>query len=270
MLLRPLFARLGLLALIVAVPIGARAENDALDRITKAGTIRIAVPDNFPPFGDLGPDMKLHGYDIDTAALLAKALGVKSELIAVSSTDRVPYLTGDKIDLVISSLGKDAERERLIDFSIAYAPFFSGVFGPQRVEIAKPEDLAGKTIAVTRNSIEDTVLTQLAPQTASVKRYDDNAASEIAYLSSQTELIATANSVAAQLLARSPMRKTTFKFLLRNSPCYIGVRKGEPELLARINQIIAAARNDGTLNGISERWLKAPLGDPEQPHSTIK
>ena len=28
---------------------------------------------------------------------------------------------------------------------------------------------------------------------------------------------------------------------------------------------IAAARNDGSLNKISERWLKAPLGDPEHP-----
>jgi polar amino acid transport system substrate-binding protein len=214
--------------------------------------------------------MKLHGYDIDTAALFANAFGVKPELIAVSSTDRIPYLTSDKVDLVISSLGKDADREKLIDFSIAYAPLFSGLFGTERVEIAKPEDLAGKTIAVTRNSIEDTVLTQLAPPTATIKRYADNAAAEIAYLSSQAELIATANSVAAQLLAKSPMRKTAFKFLLRNSPCYIGVRKGEPDLLARVNQIIAAARNDGTLNGISQRWLKAPLGDPEQPSSTVR
>jgi polar amino acid transport system substrate-binding protein len=144
------------------------------------------------------------------------------------------------------------------------------VFGTESLAVTKPEHLAGKTIAVTRNSIEDGALTELAPATATMKRYDDNAATEIAYLSSRADLIATANSVAAQMLARSPMRKTTFKFLLRNSPCYIGVRKGEPDLLARVNQIVAAARKDGTLNGISERWLKAPLGDPEQPGPAVK
>ena len=138
------------------------------------------------------------------------------------------------------------------------------------LEIAKAEDLAGKAIAVTRIKIEDAVLSKLAPPTATIKRYDDNAATEVAYLSSQTELIATANVVAAEILARSPMKKTAIKFLLRNSPCYIGIRKGEPDLLTRVNQIIAAARKDGALDKISEHWLKAPLGDPEQPGSISK
>jgi polar amino acid transport system substrate-binding protein len=250
---------------IIAAPVAATAKDDALDHIIKTGIVRVAVPDNFPPFGDLGPDAKLQGYDIDTAALLANALGVKPDLVAVSSADRIPYLTSGKVDLVISSLGKDAEREKVIDFSIAYAPFFSGVFGPEPLDVAKAEDLASKTIAVTRNTIEDAALTKLAPTTATIKRYDDNAATEIAYLSSQA-----ANVVAAKILPRSPMKKTAIKFLLRNSPCYVGVRKGEPDLLARLNQIIADARKDGALDKISEHWLKAPLGDPEQPGSISK
>ena len=270
MLFKPLLALLGLLVLIMAMPNAAMAENGVLDQINKARIVRIAVPDNFPPFGDLGPDTKLQGYDIDTAALMADALGVNPDLIAVSSTDRIPYLTSGKVDLVISSLGKDAEREKMIDFSIAYAPFFSGVFGPERLAIAKAEDLAGKTIAVTRNTVEDAVLTKLAPPTATIKRYDDNATTEVAYLSSQAELIATANIVAAEILASSPMKKTAIKFLLQNSPCYVGVRKGELDLLARVNQIIAAARKNGALDKISEHWLKAPLGDPEQPGSISK
>ena len=267
---RALLAKLGLMIAVIAAPVAATAKDDALEHIIKAGIVRIAVPDNFPPFGDLGPDAKPQGYDIDTAVLLADALGVKPDLIAVSSADRIPYLTSGKVDLVISSLGKDAEREKAIDFSIAYAPLFSGVFGPQPLEVAKAEDLASKTIAVTRNTIEDAVLTKLAPATATIKRYDDNAATEIAYLSSQAELIATANVVAAKILAGSPMKKTAIKFLLRNSPCYVGVRKGEPDLLARVNQIIADARKDGALDKISEHWLKAPLGDPEQPSSISK
>ena len=158
----------------MASPEGAIAENGALDRITQAGSVRIAVPDNFPPFGDLGPDGKLQGYDIDTATLITDALGVKPELIAVSSVERIPSLTGGKVDLVISNLGKNAERAQAIDFSIAYAPFFSGVFGPARLETAKAADLAGKTIAVTHDTIEDAALTKLAPPTAVIKRYHDN------------------------------------------------------------------------------------------------
>jgi len=257
------FAGLALLGALTT-PSVAAAPNE-LDNIIKSGIVRVAVPDNFPPFGDVGPDTKLHGYDIDMAGLIADALGVKLDLVPVSSTNRIPYLTDGKADLLISSLGKDPDREKLIDFSIAYAPFFSGVFGPDNIAVAKPEDLTGKTIAVTRDSIEDAALTKVSPDTGAIERYDDNADAEVAFLSGRAELIATGNVVAAQVLAKSPMRKPTIKFLLKNSPCYVGVRKGEPDLLARVNEIIMAAHGDGTLNRISERWLKVPLGDPEHP-----
>ena len=268
--LRLLFTQLALVVALIAGASAAMAEDDALDHITRAGIVRIAVPDNFPPFGDLGLDGKLQGYDIDTAALIAKALDVELKPLPVSSTDRLSHLTSGRADLVISSLGKDAVREQVIDFSIAYAPFFSAIFGPEHLAVTKPEDLASKSIAVTRATIEDKALTTLAPDTATIERYDDNAATEVAYLAGRAELIATANTTAAEILAKSPLKKTAIKFVLQNSPCYVGIPKGEPRLLGRVNQIIAAARNDGSLNKISERWLKAPIGDPEQPASMRK
>src|SRR5262245_51318191 len=114
------------IALASHVP-AARA--DALADIMKAKVIKIAVPQDFAPFGSAGPDLKPQGYDIDMANLIGKALGVKVDIIPVSSANRIPYLQTKKADLVISSLGKNAEREKVIDFSLAYAPFFSGVYG---------------------------------------------------------------------------------------------------------------------------------------------
>ena len=71
---------------------------------------------------------------------------------------------------------------------------------------------------------------------------------------------------AETVLRNSVMKKTTMKFLLENSPCYIGVKKDEPDLLARINAIVTAARRDGSLNRVSERWLEDFVsGDPEHP-----
>jgi polar amino acid transport system substrate-binding protein len=265
---RRLLVALGVLVAILAGPVAAIAADNGLDRITKAGVVRVAVPDNFPPFGNLGTDGKLHGYDIDTAALIGEALGVNVHLVATASTDRLPSLTAGKVDLVVSSLGRNDEREKLIDFSIAYAPFFSAVYRPASLPVAKPADLDGKTIAVTRNTIEDAALTELAPPTATIKRYDDNAGTQVAFLSNQTELIATGNAVTGEVLTKSLVKKTVLKFLLRNSPCYIGVAKGQPELLARINAIIGDARKDGRLEAISQRWLKMPLGDPEHPDVT--
>ncbi len=253
---RRLLLAAGLAGLIVS---SLPAQADALDDILKVGVIKIAVPQDFPPFGSVGPDLKPVGYDIDVANLIAQKLGVKAELVPVTSANRIPYLQTKKVDLVISTLGKNPEREKVIDFSVAYAPFFNGVFGPADLKVSKPEDLAGLTVGVTRGSIEDLELTKIAPPTADIKRYEDNNATISAFLSGQVKVVATGNVVAAAILARNPPKKPEVKFLIKNSPCYVGLNKDEPKLLEKVNAILTAARTDGALNAISQKWLGAPL-----------
>src|SRR5258706_4471327 len=153
-----------LILLLALAPLAARA--DALADIKKAGVVKIAVPQDFPPFGSVGKDMKPQGYDIDVAELIAKALGVKIEIVPVDSGNRIPYLQTKKVDLVISSLGKNPDREKVIDFSVAYAPFFSGAFAPADVKIGGMADLAGKSVGVTRGALEDLGLSKTAPPNA--------------------------------------------------------------------------------------------------------
>ncbi|MCW5771205.1 MAG: transporter substrate-binding domain-containing protein [Rhodospirillaceae bacterium] len=248
-----------LAAIALGAASGAAARADALADIMKRGTIRVAVPQDFPPFGSVGKDMKPQGYDIDMAALIAKDLGVKLELVPVSSANRIPYLQTKKADLVISSLGKNAERAKVIDFSAAYAPFFSGVFGPASVKVSKPEDLGGKTLGVTRGALEDLEISKVAPKSTVIKRFEDNNATIAAFLSGQVELIATGNVVAAAIVARKPKNLPETKFIMKNSPCYVGLNKDEPALMAKVNAIIAKAKQDGSLEAISKKWLGQPL-----------
>jgi polar amino acid transport system substrate-binding protein len=246
------------IALTTAAP-AARA--DALDDIMKAKAIRIAVPQDFAPFGSAGPDLKPQGYDIDMANLIGRELGVKVDIIPVTSANRVPYLQTRKADLIISSLGKNPEREKVIDFSIAYAPFFSGVYGTKAVAVAKVEDLAGKTIGATRGAIEEQEISKTAPATATVKRYEDNNATISAFVSGQVDLIATGNTVAAAIAEKASGRPPVLKFIIKDSPCYVGLNKGETNLAAKVNAIIEKAKKSGELAKISEKWLKQPLPD---------
>ncbi|ANN75774.1 transporter substrate-binding domain-containing protein [Bordetella flabilis] len=232
---------------------------DALQDVLKTGRIRIAVPQDFPPFGSVGPDLKPLGYDIDTARLIGQRLGVVVELVPVTSANRIAYLQTGKVDLVISSMGKNAEREKVIDFSAAYAPFFNGVFGPATVKASSAQDLDGKTIGVTRGAVEDIELSKIAPAGATIKRYEDNNGTISAFLSGQVQLVATGNVVAAAILARNPPKKPETKFLIKDSPCYIGLNKNEPALKARLDTILAQAKQDGSLNAISRKWLGADI-----------
>lgn len=241
----------------VALSVGAQA--NLLEEIQERGVIRIAVPQDFPPFGSIGTNMQPRGYDIDMAQYIGKQLDVDVELITVTSANRIPYLQTGRADLVISSLGKNAERERAIDFSDAYAPFFLGVFGNPDIMVNSPEELKGHVVGVTRGAVEDMELEKVLPADASLQRFEDNNTTLSAYLSGQVQLIATGNLVAAEIAERRPNQAPVTKFMLRDSPCYIGLMKGETTLKERINEIIALAKADGTLNSISETWLRAPL-----------
>lgn len=253
-----LYAAMAASAVAALLP-GRPAHADALANIQKAGVIRVAIPNDFPPFGSLGPDLKLQGYDIDMANLVAKELGVKAELVPVTSTNRIPFLTTGKVDIVISSLGKNPERAKVIDFTQAYAPFPKSVYGPKDMSIKKPADLAGKTIGVTRGSTEDLALTALAPASATIKRYEDNNATAQSYLIGQVQLVTLGNIVANAVNERTRLRQLDVKFPVEDTPCYVGVGKGETALLDKVNAAITKFKTDGRLNELSQRWIKMPL-----------
>ena len=245
-------------ALVALLP-GRPAHADTLANIQKAGVIRVAIPNDFPPFGSLGPDLKLQGYDIDMAGLIAKELGVKAELVPVTSTNRIPFLTTGKVDVVISSLGKNAERAKVIDFSQAYAPYYLAVFGPKNLNVKSASDLAGKTVAVARGTLEDLSVTKVAPPSATIKRFDDPNGAIAAFLSGQAQLLVVGNDVGATIIARHPSIDPEQKFSLFSSPDHVGLNKNEPRLMEKVNGAIAGAKKNGSLNGISQKWLRASL-----------
>ncbi|WP_394515356.1 transporter substrate-binding domain-containing protein [Pantoea sp. SGAir0215] len=251
-----------LMAVVAAAVLMAQAGSvlaDQLQDIQKRGVLRVAVPQDFPPFGSVGTDLQPQGYDIDMAKYLATQMKLKLQLVPVSSANRVPYLQTDKVDLVISSMGKNPEREKVIDFSRAYAPFFLGVFGPKGDHLKDPAALSGKSVGVTRGAVEDMVLSEVAPKDAQVKRYEDNNTTLSAYLSGQVQYVATGNLVVAAITRQNPAKAPVAQFMLKDSPCYIGLKKDEPALKEKVNALIDQGIKDGTLNKMSEEWLKAPL-----------
>lgn len=259
---RSLLMGLGVVAMQLAA--GIAAAQNALDTVIKTKKIKIGVPTDFAPYGFVGPDLKPQGLDIDMANYVAAKLGAQPELLPVTTANRIPYLQTKKADLVISTLGKNPEREKVVDFTIAYSPFFIGVFGPKTIAIKAPADLAGKSIAVTRGSVDDTELTKVAPPTAEVRRFEDNNSTISAFVAGQTQLLATSAQVASTVMTKNPQLGTEYKFLLKDSPNFIGVAKGEDALRAKVNEILLAAKTNGELDKLSQKWLGRPTGDLPQ------
>jgi len=253
-----LAATLAMTALGALCALPSAAHADALDDIAKSGTVRIGVFEDYPPFGSIGPDMKPVGYDIDVANLIGRALNAKVELVPVTGDNRMAYLADHKADMLLS-VGQTPEREKVIDFSMPYAPYYLAVFGPKSLHVKNAADLAGKSISVARGTLEDLSVTKIAPPSANIKRFDDPNGAISAFLSGQVQLMVVGNDVGATILARHPANDPEQKFSLFSSPDHVGLNKNEPRLKAKVDETIAKARKDGTMNAISQKWLRAPL-----------
>ena len=229
-----------------------------LQQIISAGKVRIGVPVDVPPFGSNDANNKPVGLDVDMANAIGKALGVEVELQQITGANRIPYLVTDKLDIVIAAMGATPERALQIDFTSPYAALSVGVFGPDSVAVTKPEELTDQTIAVARGTTQDLLLTAAAPN-AKIQRYDDDATAAAAFTAGQAQLLATADVVAKDIMAKTAGVELKPKFILQFSPCYIGVQQGNPELLHWLNTYIHIGMRDGSLSALSEKWLGTKL-----------
>lgn len=187
---------------------------------------------------------------------------MKVKLVPVTGQNRIPALQAHKVDILLS-VGYSAERAKVIDFTAAYAPYYIAVIGPASMKVAGPADLAGKTIGVNRGTLEDTSLTQAAPGSADVRRFDNYNGVISAFLAGQVQLIAVGNDVGSSILARAPNLAPEQKFQLMSSPDHIALNKGEPALQTALDGAVAAMKSDGSLNRFSEQWLKKKLDEKD-------
>lgn len=248
-----------------AAPSGSEAQtgaaNNILDKIVSSGTIKIAVPEDTPLFGSLAADGSYEGYDIDIANMIAKDMGVTAELVPVSSANRIPYLTSGKVDLVISSMGIKPERALVINFSNPYAPFFWAVYGSADKKVTNVEEAKAYKVGATLGTLEEIAFTDAAGDNVEIMRFDDQATTVQAFVTGQVDLIVTGNAIAAQIMKDHPEMNVESKFILQQSPCHIGVRRGDESLLSFVNAFIYSHTLNNDLDKLSTKWFGQPLPD---------
>lgn len=245
-------------AMLAASALAASA--DALEDIKAAGQINVGIFSDFPPFSSASADLSIQGYDVDVANFIADKIGVDANLVSVTGQNRIPLLNDKRVDILLS-VGYSDERAEVIDYAGAYAPYYIAVIGPAAMTVTGPDDLAGKTVAVNRGTLEDTSLTEVAADDTEVRRFDNYSAVIQAFISGQADLMVVGNDVGAQVLASQEDLAPEQKFQLLTSPSQIALNKGEDALKAVLSEAVAEMLSSGALNAASEKWLSTPL-DP--------
>lgn len=244
------------LSTTVAQPIAA-AE---LAEIKSAGTINIGVLIDFPPYGILNTNNEPDGYDATVAKMLADDLGVEIKLVPVTGPNRIPFLLTGQVDMLVSSLAITPARAEQVDFSNPYAAIRIGVMAEAGLDIASADDLAGVSVAVARASGQDTTITEIAPETTNIRRFDDDVSAVQALLSGQVQALGASNTVMTQIRQVAP-GKFDEKFTLNQFRLTVAVTPDAPELLAYVNDFLARTTESGALNDVHVQWLDEPLPD---------
>jgi len=97
---------------------------DKLADIKESGILKVGVKTDFEPFGFTNRNGEIIGFDIDIMKAIAKNIGVKLELIPVTSKNRIQYILENKVDVVAASMTHKIKRDKQIDFTITY--FYDG------------------------------------------------------------------------------------------------------------------------------------------------
>ena len=246
-------------AATLALPSVAKA--DKLQDILDAGTVRIGVLLDVPPWGFRDGAGEAAGLDVDVAKLIAKDLGVELEVVQVTGTNRIPSLLANQVDLLISALGATPGRAQQVMFSQPYAAVQLGVYGPESIPATEnAADLAGRRIAVARGTTLDLWLSDNAPD-ADLVRFEDVPAALAAYLVGQVEMFAENSAVVVNAQKDHPDAELGLKFTMRQSPAHIAVPMGEHNLLQWLNTFVFANRLNDRLPDLQKKWFNAEQGD---------
>jgi polar amino acid transport system substrate-binding protein len=229
-----------------------------LAEIKAAGKLRVGIDFGAPFYGYVDDKMQPTGSDVEAARLLAKDLGIPLEIVNTTNSARIPNLLSNKVDLIISSLSITPDRQKAVDFSIPYGAIQAAVGAPKGMKITGVDDLAGKTVAVTRGGPQDKLISERAPQ-AKVVRFDDEAASITAAATGQADIVAITPPIIAAIAKKNPARDFEVKFILQSYQLGVAMRKNQPELMNAVNAWIKTNLANGKLNDIHVKFAGVPI-----------
>lgn len=229
-----------------------------LEGIQEAGTVRVGVLVDFPPFGIMNENNEPDGLDVDVAKALAEKMEVEISIVPVTGPNRIPYLQTGQIDVVIASLAITAARAEQVLFSDPYSAIQSVMYARKDLEIGSYDDLGGLRIGVARASPQDTIVTEEAPENTQIQRFDEISAVYQAVLAGQVDG-AVVSSLVASELDKHIADTHEAKFVLYQQVQAVAMRLGSEELAASINGFIAEMIESGELNEINRKWLGSDL-----------
>jgi polar amino acid transport system substrate-binding protein len=251
-----LFSRFAMTAVLLAAA-SAPALADQWQDIQQRKELRCATFADVPPFA--APDPKTRemvGFDVDLCNALAKQFGVKATVVPVSVEARVPEVKLGRVDVAVANLAYTLGRAEQIQFSSPYYIAKEMLAVKASDPHTKKADYSGKRLASTKGSTSEQSIKMNKSEPVT---FQDTGSAYMAVQQNKALGIVANTMTIRELVGKSKsggaveLKMITEPMVLE--PVGVGMKKGEPELLAHVNEALATLEKSGEINKLWDKWL---------------
>jgi glutamate transport system substrate-binding protein len=261
-------------------PAGAPTPDEAAEfepgsrmaELQQQGSITIGTKFDQPLFGLQNLDGEPEGFDVEVAKLVAARLGISEdsiEWVETVSANREPFLQQGQVDMVVATYTINETRDEVIDFAGPYFQAGQDILvaagNPEGIE--GEDDLAGKTVCSVSGSTPAGYIEENQPE-AELVLFDVYDRCVDALKNGQVQAVTTDNVILAGYASEDPDALELISNPFTEEPYGIGIPEGQEEFCEFINEVLADAEEDGSLQAAFDRTAgtvidqELTLGEP--------
>ncbi len=228
------------------------ADTDAAEQ-----TLRMATNAYFKPYEYYEGD-KIIGIDAEIAAAIAEKLGMKLEIVDMEFDSIITAVNAGSVDFGMAGMTVTDERLLEVDFSISYANGVQAIIVKEDSPITKADDLSAEgaayKVGVQLGTTGDIYATDDFGAD-NVTTYSNGNEAVLALTGGSVDCVIIDNEPAKALVAANPGLKI-LETAYANEDYAICVKKGNAELLQKIDAAILELTEDGTIAAIVAKYIK--------------
>jgi polar amino acid transport system substrate-binding protein len=235
-----------------------------LTQLKSAGELRIGCEAAYVPF-TYRQDGKIVGYDVELAELLCKPLGVKPVFVDTAWAGVIPSLYTKKFDVVMSSMSYTKERLERVGFTVPYAEASQALLvrAADADKIKAVGDMNGRTLAVKLGSpgqiLQEKINAGLKGAGGTgfkeLRTFDDHPAAYVALAQGRVDGVLNTLATLGMVLKDAPGKYAIVKGMGGDNWAGIAARKEDSELIAYLDQQLAALKASGAIYQLQEKWF---------------
>lgn len=258
--MKKIFALMLALALVLGAA-GASAEG-ALAKIMEAGKLVVGTEATYPPYEFLDDQKNFAGCDIWLAGQIADALGVTLEIQDMEFDGIIPAVQSGLIDMGIAAFTRTPERAEVIDFSDLYetSAQLLIVKAGNADTYATKESMAGLQVGAQQGTIQSQLVESALPDSTlfELKTYP-----ELALETTNGNIVGFVvdQEVGLSMVSQSDGALEVSSFAFTKEEASFGkaavIAKGNEDLVAAVNEVIARVLEDGSYEAAKAEAVKA-------------